>query len=292
MDDPFFALDLLRIANNYHFAREETVEEVKEAGEGFARVLTLGASEVDPRIQIPPIRWRVITDGKDEWAYRGAIHDRKEWLEQVRDTLRDAVFLTGDIPPGWLGPLPPLPIRTTAVFVEWLRNEVPYVQGFLSSPNLEHPEWQLTIAQHSIHNANTWMAHHLNREIPPTPDTVVECARQLVNLLVTLTKSEVREPVTENRDGTRRKRTKDETTKRVHAAIAFKIQNPTWSESKCAEEAELPGSTLNGHPLWQEWRQKIDAAQSRGNLSAVRHEYDRRTKEFLAIDEPESDISE
>lgn len=188
MTDELSALDLWRIADTKLFNREESVADVKLAGEMFAVTLTVAAAKIDSRIEVPPIRWREITDGKDYYAYRGAMHDRKEWLECAKESLRKGVFLA-DVPPGWLGPLPPFPLRTTAAFVEWLRHEADYVQGFLSSPNREHPEWQLSIAQHAVHNANTWLALHLKREIPPTPGDTAECARLLVNLLVTLEKS-------------------------------------------------------------------------------------------------------
>lgn len=93
-------------------------------------------------------------------------------------------------------------------------------------------------------------------------------------------------------DRSRKKRTKEETTKLVHAAIAFKMKNPEWSESKCAEEAGLPVSTLNGNSVWKEWRRKIDSAQNGGTLSAVKRAFDRRTGEFLAVDDTETDDSE
>lgn len=93
-------------------------------------------------------------------------------------------------------------------------------------------------------------------------------------------------------DGPRKKRSKEETTKLVHAAIAFKMKNPEWSESRCAEESGLSVSTLNGNAMWQEWKRKIVVAQNGGTLSAVKHEFDRRTGEFLPVDDSDSDDSE
>ncbi len=81
-----------------------------------------------------------------------------------------------------------------------------------------------------------------------------------------------------------RKSTKQETTQKVNAAIAYKMQNPEWTESRCAKEAGLAPSTLNGRAEWTEWRQKIEAAHSQGRMRKVKQEFDRRIGESVVID--------
>lgn len=82
----------------------------------------------------------------------------------------------------------------------------------------------------------------------------------------------------------RAKTSKEETTKRVMAAIAYKVQNLEWTESKCAREAGLPATTLNGHKLWQDWKLTIESAQRNGNMQKVKREFDKRLNEFVVVD--------
>ena len=82
----------------------------------------------------------------------------------------------------------------------------------------------------------------------------------------------------------RAKTSKEETNKRVMAAIAYKVQNLEWAESKCAREAGLPATTLNGHKLWKEWKLTIESAQRNGNIQKVKREFDKRINEFVVVD--------
>ena len=86
----------------------------------------------------------------------------------------------------------------------------------------------------------------------------------------------------------RSRRTAADTTKSVLAAITLKIQHPGWAESRCAREAGLPSSTLNGHPEWQIWKKKAEEAAAAGRMPKVTREFDKRIDEYVEID-PDSE---
>lgn len=82
----------------------------------------------------------------------------------------------------------------------------------------------------------------------------------------------------------RRKARKQDTDLKVMAAMGFKMNNPHWSETECADAADIPGSTLHGRDDWQDWCQKVDRAQATGKTASLKAEHDRRTGTLIPVD--------
>lgn len=90
----------------------------------------------------------------------------------------------------------------------------------------------------------------------------------------------------------RRRRKKSDTTLAVYAAIGHKMKNPEWTESRCAAEASLTPSTLNGRAEWKEFCPKIEAAYGKSDMTKVKREYERRINDFTLEDPLAEDPSE
>lgn len=227
-------------------------DEVKRKAEELSAVLVQEAAELG--YKFAPITWREVSP-EDDWRHVRFVadRDRERWLEDIQRFLEVAIVERGEVPRGWEGFYPRVPLLSREDFADWIGGAVEAVQV----------NRNLVSAQQSFRNAHRWLEDHNvegRPDWPTTPDDLHECERLLIQIRALVATGNVK-PAAPTDDGKPKKATINA---RMIDALSKRPEAKDWTVTQWQEHlGGRPGrATIHGTKTWKELEKMRTAAKT------------------------------